>query len=123
MALFIHRNPETGALESTHVPNEPRLKVSDFGSEFVVEFERDEDTTDLEVQVTIGEDDNVQFRTFTVDDTEPMDVEGPIFSRIFDELGIVLSDPGDFGWTDLSKHPHSIPNAYLVEINCPFTES
>jgi len=87
----------------------------------LVEFqsERDYRTDTVDVEVTMGNGDDVTFASFDVDDQEPPDVWGPIFSRIFDHLGITLSDPGDFSW-------ESVPldsDAYLVTINCDFTEA
>ena len=123
MTRTFYGHDSTGKPVLWHKPSEPRLKVSDFGNSFIAYLsERTEDTTEVEVEVMVGEGDDAQSRTFTVDDSEPLDVFGLIFSRIFDEMGITLSDPGDFSWTDLSVHPNNIDGAYEVEINCAFTE-
>jgi hypothetical protein len=125
MALFVHKNPETGALESTHVPDEPRLRVKDHDDSFLLYFltERTETSTEVDVEVVIGEGDNVQAHTFTVDDSEPLDVEGLIISRVLDELGLMLDDPGDVEWTDLSVAPDGIENAFEVHVRSAYTEN
>lgn len=85
--------------------------------------ERTETSETVEVETVQGEGDDVTVRTFEVDDSEPLDVWGLIFSRVFGELGITLSDPGDFDMLDLSKEPGGgIPDAFLITINCEFTE-
>lgn len=73
----------------------------------------------LEVETVQGEGDDITLDAFTVEDAEPLDVWGPIFSRVFDHLGITLSDPGDFSWsrTELDSE------CYEVTINCPFTQN
>jgi hypothetical protein len=69
------------------------------------------------VEVVIGEGNDAVSQAFTVDDSEPLDVYGLIFSRIFDEVGYTLSDPGDVEW----QHVPLDTDAYLVTINSPFT--
>ena len=75
-----------------------------------------------QVETVQGESDDLTIASFEVDDSEPAEVWGPIFSRIFDHLGLTLSDPGDFSWADLSIAPDGIQNAYLVTIHCDVTE-
>lgn len=79
--------------------------------------ERTETSTSVDVEVVIGEGDDASAEALTVDDSEPLDVYGLIFSRIFDELGYALSDPGDFSWERVPLDDE----AYLVTINCDFT--
>lgn len=62
--------------------------------------------------------DNSTYASFEVEDLEPLDVLGPIFSRVFDELGYVLSDPGDFDWVEIPGDE----GAYEVTIRCNFEE-
>lgn len=83
-----------------------------------IQSERTERTTTVQVETVQGEGDDVVIANFEVEDNEPLDVWGPIFSRIFDELGITLEDPGDFHWTEVELDDE----AYLVTIDCPFTD-
>jgi hypothetical protein len=124
MTRLFYGHDKDGTAVTWTEPAEPTLRVSDFGGSFLVYVltERTETSTDVEVEVVVGEGDNVQARTFTVDDSEPLDVWGLIFGRIFDEMGLTLSDPGDFLVEDLSKPPNGIEDCFEVTINCPFTE-
>jgi len=118
---FVGMNPDTGTLAGWHKPDEP---THTFGNTMLVYFqtERTDTSTDVAVEVVrpIPDDPNgdVDVQAFTVDDSEPLDVYGPIFSRIFDELGYTLSDPGAFGW----NRTENDGEVYDVEITCPFTQ-
>jgi hypothetical protein len=121
--LFVALDGE-GNLTSYTKPAEPRQRVSDHGGSFLVYVlsERTETSTEVEVEVVVGEDSDVTVDTYTVDDSEPLDVWGLIFSRIFDEMGLHLYDPGDYLVEDLSKPPNGIENCFEVTITSAYTE-
>lgn len=81
-----------------------------------IESERTEHTPTVQVGSVQGRGDDLTYARFEVDDSEPLDVWGPIFSRVFDHLGLTLSDPGDFTVEPVR------PDAFRVTINCDFTE-
>lgn len=71
----------------------------------------------IDIEVVRGSGEYTRVDTVVVEDMEPDDVWGPIFSRVFDNLGITLDDPGDFSWKDVPLEPL----AFLITINCSFT--
>lgn len=68
--------------------------------------ERGNDLIEVEVQFADG-----SVGDFLLDDMEPADVWGPLFSRLFDDLGWTLTDPGDFAWVETND------GGFVVTIN------
>lgn len=70
----------------------------------------------VEVIVDNPDDENPEILgPFSIDDCEPLDVEGPIMSRILESIGWRLDEPGDFGWTRVGEHEFSTPH-YEIEV-------
>lgn len=83
--------------------------------------ERTEHRTSVQVETedVIPGTDITAYHSFEVDDTEPLDVLGPILSRVLEELGYWLDDPGDFDWIE---HPTET-GTYTLTIRSTFRGS